>query len=65
MKKYQCYYHEVGYIGDRGYLGSKIIQATFDDEEEAERYCDSHVGIQEFGDGSYEERELNYEIIEE
>ena len=58
--KYQCY-NKVLFIGERQYIGEKIIipEAIFDTEDEAERYCNTHVEFQ--GD---EEREIEYEEIE-
>lgn len=59
--KYQCYYNET--LGDKHYIGKKILDKVFDTEEEAERYCRGHVGIQELGDGDYIEHEMRYEEI--
>ena len=36
----------------------------FDTEAEAEKYCNSYVGITEHSDGSYDEHEMNYDEIE-
>lgn len=59
MIKYQCYWHKVVHIGMRKYIGAKVLDKVFDTEDEAERYCNTHVEFQ--GD---EEREIKYEEIE-
>lgn len=63
MKKYQCYYNETIKFNGREYTGKRVDTECFDTEVEAERYCNGHVGIQEFSDGSYRECEMNYDEI--
>lgn len=63
MKKYQCYYNETINCNGRKYIGKRVDMECFDTEEEAERYCNSHVGITDYLDGSYEENEMMYEEI--
>ena len=65
MKKYQCYYNETIKFNGREYTGKRVDAECFDTEEEAEKYCNLHVGIQEFSDGSYRECEMNYDEIAE
>lgn len=64
MKKYQCYYNEVVYVDGRAYIGKRVDKECFDTEEQAERYCSSHVGITEYSDGIYDEHEMMYDEIE-
>ena len=64
MKKYQCYYNETIKFNGREYTGKRVYTECFDTEVEAERYCNLHVGIQEFPDGTYEEKEMMYEKID-
>ena len=61
VTKYQCYYNETVYINQVACIGKRvnIPDALFDTEAEAERYCQSHVGLQ--GDT---ENEMMYEEIE-
>lgn len=64
MIKYQCYWNKIIYIQDdngnrRGYIGEKVLDKVFDNENDAERYCRFHVEFE--GD---EEREIQYEEIE-
>lgn len=62
--KYQCYYNKVLFIGERQYIGEKIIipEAVFDTELEAEVYCDGHVEYQQHGDEEVE-LEIKYDEI--
>ena len=64
MRKYQCYYNETIYCNGRSYNGKRVNDKCFDTEAEAEKYCNSHVGITEHSDGSYDEHEMNYDEIE-
>ena len=65
MIKYQCYWNKIIYIQDdngnrsRGYIGEKVLDKVFDNENDAEHYCRFHVAFE--GD---EEREIQYEEIE-
>lgn len=63
MKKYQCYYNETVKYNGRNYIGKRIDTECFDTESEAENYCNRNVGIQEYSDGTYEEKEMRYEEI--
>ena len=64
MKKYQCYYNETIKFNGREYTGKRVDAECFDTEEEAEKYCNLHVGIQNYSDGTYEEKEMMYEEID-
>ena len=61
MKKYQCYYNETIKYNGKNYIGKRINTECFDTEVEAENYCNGNLGIQEYPDGSYEEKEMTYE----
>lgn len=63
MKKYQCYYNETISCNGREYIGKRVDTECFDTEEEAERYCNGHVGITDYPNGSYKEHEMNYDEI--
>ena len=62
--KYQCYYNKVLFIGERQYIGEKIIipEAVFDTELEAEMYCDEHVEYQQHGDEVIE-LSIGYDVV--
>lgn len=64
MKKYQCYYNETVYVNGVACIGKRVDEECFDTEEQAERYCNSHVGITEHSDGSCDEHEMQYEELE-
>lgn len=65
MKKYQCYYNETIECNGRKYTGKRVETKCFNTEVEAERYCSGNVGIQDLLDGTYEEKEMMYDEIEE
>ncbi len=64
--KYQCYYNETIFIGERAYIGKKVIvpEAIFDTENEAEQYCNSHYGWQQRGD-EWIDNEMSWDEVEE
>jgi len=64
MAKYQCYYNEIVNYNGKSYIAGRVNTECFETENEAEKYCKSHVGIQEYSDGSYEELEMNYEVLD-
>lgn len=77
MKKYQCYYIKPIFVNGRSYRGKRVDTKIFDTEEQAERYCNSHVGTIDVSDdinvdyevlndglGSYIECEMMYDEIE-
>ena len=61
--KYQCYYNETIKCNEGNYIGKRVDTECFDTEEDAERYCDYHVGTQKCGD-EYMENEMKYEEVE-
>lgn len=56
---FQCYYYETIMIGNRAYNGKKVLTEQFETENEAERYCTHHYGVQ----GPYD-NEMLYEEVE-
>ena len=60
---FQCYYNETFSCGGRSYMGKRVDTEKFETEAEAERYCNTNVGIQNYSDGSYEECDINYDEI--
>lgn len=63
MKKYLCYYHKTIFFNEVACYGKRINTECFDSEREAERYCNTHVGVQKLSDGSYHENEMKYEEV--
>lgn len=61
--KYQCYYNETIKCNGRNYIGKRVDTECFNTEDEAEKYCNYHLGIQECGDGTYIENEMRYEEV--
>lgn len=62
--KYQCYYNETIKCNNKEYMGKRVNTKCFNTEEEAEKYCSSHTGIQKYPNGNYEENEMNYDEID-
>lgn len=60
---FQCYYNETFSCGGRSYIGKRVDTEKFETEVEAERYCNTNVGIQNYSDGSYEECDMSYDEI--
>lgn len=60
---FQCYYNETFSCGGRSYIGKRIDTEKFETEIEAERYCNTNVGIRNYSDGSYEEFDMDYDEI--